>query len=160
MARGRPCRTVYPAARMSARGRRRGDAKAGMARRPAYGRPTTVYGEGDGNAVARPRDHPADRRDRGRRDHPSAAVRAGDRGPAAVLHGRARPHRSVTPPSPRAFAVDDAGLGGAPGVTAHGEIDVSTVSSLEAAVEAAIRESEGAFVVDLTDVDFIDSSGI
>jgi anti-sigma B factor antagonist len=62
--------------------------------------------------------------------------------------------------TPRTFTVDDAGLGGAPGVTAHGEIDVSTVSTLEAAVEAAIRESEGAFVVDLTDVDFIDSSGI
>jgi anti-anti-sigma factor len=61
---------------------------------------------------------------------------------------------------PRALEVDDAGLHGAPGVVVHGEIDVATVAGLEAAIDAAIRESEGAFVVDLIDVDFIDSSGI
>jgi anti-anti-sigma factor len=41
-----------------------------------------------------------------------------------------------------------------------GEVDVSTVAGLTAALDDAIRESAGAFVVDLTAVDFLDSTGI
>jgi anti-sigma B factor antagonist len=62
--------------------------------------------------------------------------------------------------TPGAFAVDDAGLRGAPGVAVHGEVDVHTAPALEAALDAAIRESEGAFIADLTDVEFIDSTGV
>jgi anti-sigma B factor antagonist len=66
----------------------------------------------------------------------------------------------VTGRPPRAFEVDRAGLRGAPGVAVHGEVDVSAVPSLVEALDAAIRESAGAFVIDLYDVDFLDSSGL
>jgi anti-anti-sigma factor len=59
-----------------------------------------------------------------------------------------------------AFAADDAGLRDAPGLTVGGEVDLAAASELEAALEDAIRESAGAFVIDLTDVGFIDSSGL
>jgi anti-sigma B factor antagonist len=62
--------------------------------------------------------------------------------------------------SPRRCEVEDVGLRGAPGVAVSGEVDIATVSGLEAALDAAIRRSEGAFILDLSDVDFIDSSGL
>ncbi len=58
------------------------------------------------------------------------------------------------------FEVDDAELGDAPGVAVRGEVDIDVVQDLEAAIDAAIRESVGAFIIDLSDLDFIDSSGI
>jgi anti-sigma B factor antagonist len=58
------------------------------------------------------------------------------------------------------FGIDDAGLGDAPGVTVHGEIDISAVNQLDEVLDTKIRTTTGAFVVDLTDVDFIDSSGL
>jgi anti-sigma B factor antagonist len=61
---------------------------------------------------------------------------------------------------PRPFEIADAGLGGAPGVAVRGEVDVSAVPALTTALDAAIRESEGAFVIDLCDVEFLDSSGL
>jgi anti-sigma B factor antagonist len=62
--------------------------------------------------------------------------------------------------SPRLCKVEDAGLLGARGVAVSGEVDVATVPVLEAALDAAIRQSEGAFILDLSDVDFMDSSGL
>ena len=62
--------------------------------------------------------------------------------------------------APRAFEVDDVEVGRAPGVAVRGEVDLATVTVLEEALDAAIRESEGAFMLDLSDVDFIDSSGL
>ena len=62
--------------------------------------------------------------------------------------------------SPPGCEVDDAGLRGAPGVAVRGEVDIVTVPILEAALDAAIPQSEGAFILDLSDVDFIDSSGL
>jgi anti-anti-sigma factor len=56
--------------------------------------------------------------------------------------------------------VADLGLGGAAGVTLRGEIDIAAAGELEAALDAAIRESAGAFVIDLTEVEFLDSSGL
>jgi anti-anti-sigma factor len=44
-------------------------------------------------------------------------------------------------------------------VLVHGEVDVGTAPRLTAALDAAIRESRGAFVIDLSDVDFLDSCG-
>ena len=61
---------------------------------------------------------------------------------------------------PAAFKVEHADLSGAPGVVIHGEVDVSTVPALVDALDTAIRESAGAFVVDLCSVEFLDSSGL
>jgi anti-sigma B factor antagonist len=48
---------------------------------------------------------------------------------------------------PPAFAVD-------------GDVDLATAPALEEALEAAVRDSVGALVVDLTRVSFIDSTGL
>jgi anti-sigma B factor antagonist len=58
------------------------------------------------------------------------------------------------------FEVDDAGVHDAPGVAVHGEVDISVAEALEEALGGAIRDSVGAFVVDLSDLDFIESSGL
>jgi anti-sigma B factor antagonist len=58
------------------------------------------------------------------------------------------------------FEVDDADLGDAPGVAVRGEVDIDVVQDLENAIDAAIRGSVGAFIIDLSDLDFIESSGI
>ena len=60
----------------------------------------------------------------------------------------------------RRFEVNGTELGDAPGVALRGEVDLSVAQTFEATVEDAIRESVGAFVVDLSDLDFIDSSGL
>jgi anti-sigma B factor antagonist len=54
----------------------------------------------------------------------------------------------------------DADLGGAPGVAIRGEIDVASVPELEHALDPAILESAGAFVLDLSGVQFLDSTGL
>jgi len=54
----------------------------------------------------------------------------------------------------------DVGMRGAPGVAVHGEVDVAAVPTLVAALDQAIRESTGAFVIDLCDVEFLDSAGL
>jgi anti-sigma B factor antagonist len=61
---------------------------------------------------------------------------------------------------PRGFAAESAPLNGAPGVVVRGEVDIATAPQLTAAIDEAIRESLGTFIVDLCDVDFIDSSGV
>ena len=61
---------------------------------------------------------------------------------------------------PPGFEVERAPLAGAPGVLVHGEVDISTAPRLTETLDAAIRASEGAFVVDLCDVAFLDSSGV
>ena len=58
------------------------------------------------------------------------------------------------------FEVDDSGPGDAPGVAVHGEVDISVAEALEEALDAAVRESAGAFIVDLSDLDFIESTGL
>jgi anti-anti-sigma factor len=61
---------------------------------------------------------------------------------------------------PPCFEVERAPLRGAPGVLVRGEVDIETAPELIAVLDAAIRESRGAFVLDLCDVDFLDSSGL
>jgi anti-anti-sigma factor len=51
-------------------------------------------------------------------------------------------------------------LGGAPGVALSGEADLATAPALEAALDEAIATSTGAFVIDLCDLEFLDSSGL
>jgi anti-sigma B factor antagonist len=48
----------------------------------------------------------------------------------------------------------------APAFTVRGDVDLATVAALEEALGAAVRDSVGALVVDLTDVSFIDSTGL
>ena len=42
----------------------------------------------------------------------------------------------------------------------RGEMDLDTAPELTATLDTAIRESRGAFVIDLCDVTFLDSSGV
>jgi anti-sigma B factor antagonist len=56
--------------------------------------------------------------------------------------------------------LDGAALGAAPGLAVRGQMDLATVPALEARLNAAIRESVGAFVLDLSNVDFLDSTGL
>ena len=58
------------------------------------------------------------------------------------------------------LAVDRAHFSGAPGVLLRGELDLGTAAQLTATLDAAIRESRGAFVIDLCEVTFLDSSGV
>lgn len=73
--------------------------------------------------------------------------------------------RTSTPPAPGRgrpipFSVETTTLSGAPCVCARGELDVATVPALAEALEQLIRDSAGVLVVDLCDVDFLDSTGI
>lgn len=72
------------------------------------------------------------------------------------MAGSARAYRARV----RAFAVHPVDLLDAPGVAIEGEVDLSSAPSLELALDEAIRESEGAFVIDLSDLEFLDSSGL
>jgi anti-anti-sigma factor len=61
---------------------------------------------------------------------------------------------------PPRFEVERASPSEPPGVVVRGEVDISTVSDLALALDEAIRDSTGAFVVDLCAVDFLDSTGV
>src|SRR5688500_16765678 len=61
---------------------------------------------------------------------------------------------------PPIFHVEATSLAGAPGVVVRGEVDISTAAQLTEALDASIRDSVGAFVIDLSDVEFLDSSGV
>ena len=54
----------------------------------------------------------------------------------------------------------DTRIGGARGLAVSGELDVSTATPLTEAVERAVWGSVGAFVLDLTALRFIDSTGL
>jgi anti-anti-sigma factor len=56
--------------------------------------------------------------------------------------------------------VNDAPLAGAPGVTVRGQVDMANAAELQAAIESAVAGGTGVFVIDLTEVSFLDSSGI
>jgi anti-sigma B factor antagonist len=66
----------------------------------------------------------------------------------------------VTDQPPRVFEIAEQDVGGAPGVVVRGEVDVASIPQMAEVLDHAIRESEGAFVIDLCDVDFLDSSGL
>jgi anti-sigma B factor antagonist len=61
---------------------------------------------------------------------------------------------------PNPFGISDAPLNGTPGLAVRGEIDLLAVPSLESALDAMIRDTMGAFVLDLSDAEFLDSSGL
>ena len=56
--------------------------------------------------------------------------------------------------------VDAAALGAAAGLAVRGEVDMATALPLEERLHAAIRESSGPFVLDLSGVEFLDSTGL
>jgi anti-anti-sigma factor len=58
------------------------------------------------------------------------------------------------------FEIGDAGLGDVPGVAVRGEIDINAVDALDTALDSRIRMTTGAFVVDLSETTFLDSSGL
>ena len=60
----------------------------------------------------------------------------------------------------QSFEVVEAGLQGAPGIAVRGEIDLDAVPVLEPALDAVIRDTAGAFVLDLCELEFLDSSGL
>ena|SRR5918993_1196399 len=51
-------------------------------------------------------------------------------------------------------------LGDVPGIALAGEVDIAVAEQVRVALEDGIRESAGAFVVDLCEVEFLDSSGV
>ena len=56
--------------------------------------------------------------------------------------------------------VRNATLAGAAGVAVRGEVDAATAPLLQDALDDAVRGTTGTLVLDLTGVDFLDSSGI
>jgi anti-anti-sigma factor len=65
---------------------------------------------------------------------------------------------------PQRFEVVDVQLQRVPAVAVRGEVDMAAVPALELALDGAIRDSAGrfvrAFVLDLREVEFLDSSGL
>jgi len=61
---------------------------------------------------------------------------------------------------PAEFAIEDAPLGAVPGVRLHGELDLATAPQLTDTLDDVVRVTDGALVVDLGDVEFLDSSTI
>jgi anti-sigma B factor antagonist len=60
----------------------------------------------------------------------------------------------------RFMQIRDTSIGGARGLALAGTLDVTTVTRFNEAVELAVWGTAGAFVIDLTEVDFLDSSGL
>jgi anti-sigma B factor antagonist len=56
--------------------------------------------------------------------------------------------------------IRDTRIGGARGLALKGDLDVSTATRFTELVEFAVWGTAGAFVLDLTDVDFLDSTGL
>jgi anti-sigma B factor antagonist len=79
--------------------------------------------------------------------------------PAEMRRLRLR-SEAVTADASRIFETEGANFGGAPGVVIRGDVDLAVVPSLERTLDAAIRDSIGAFVIDLCDATFLDSCGL
>ena len=62
--------------------------------------------------------------------------------------------------APEVFTTVRKMYGGASGVALGGEADLAAVPDLEQALDSAIRDSAGPFVIDLCDLDFLDSCGL
>jgi anti-sigma B factor antagonist len=82
---------------------------------------------------------------------------------------------SALRPAPRSMASEEGGgrhrcglglevleldLAEAAGVAVRGELELATAAQLSEALDEAIRATEGPFVIDLSNVGFLDSSGI
>ena len=58
------------------------------------------------------------------------------------------------------LVVCELGLPGTAGVAVRGELELATAPALTEALDDAIRDTTGPFVVDLSNVGFLDSTGI
>ena len=56
--------------------------------------------------------------------------------------------------------ITDTQIGGARGLALSGALDFTTATRFSEKVELAVWGTQGAFVIDLTDVDFLDSTGL
>jgi anti-sigma B factor antagonist len=79
------------------------------------------------------------------------------RADGAAAHARAA--RLTSAPMPL-LEIKQRPLRGAPCLALAGELDIAEVPRLEHALDGAIADSAGAFVVDLGELEFLDSSGI
>jgi anti-anti-sigma factor len=68
--------------------------------------------------------------------------------------------RPVTGDGGTGLSVVELGLPGMAGVAVRGELELATAPELTAALDDAIRQTNGPFVIDLSQVGFLDSSGI
>jgi len=59
-----------------------------------------------------------------------------------------------------ALSIRETRIGGARGLALTGDLDASSSTRFTEAVEFAVWGTAGAFVLDLTDVEFLDSSGL
>ena len=80
--------------------------------------------------------------------------------PSLVNTATQGPEKGDDVRGPQACWVGDLELDDVPGVTVRGEIDINSAEALEDALQRAIIASTGAFVIDLTEVEFLDSSGL
>lgn len=69
--------------------------------------------------------------------------------PAFVIEGR-----------PPGFSIEPMAFRGVAGVAVRGEVDIHTIPQLSATLDDAARGSRGPFVVDLSEVEFFDSTGV
>jgi anti-sigma B factor antagonist len=67
---------------------------------------------------------------------------------------------SAAPPYGCDLEVLELDLGETAGVAVRGELELATAAELSAALDDAIRTTEGPFVIDLSNVGFVDSSGM
>lgn len=66
----------------------------------------------------------------------------------------------MTPADASHIETRDTRIGGARGLAVSGELDTSTATPFTEAVERAVWGSVGAFVLDLSELRFIDSTGL
>ena len=66
----------------------------------------------------------------------------------------------MTSRAPQQFEIVDAQLQKAPAIAVRGEVDIAAVPALELALDGAIRASAGTLVLDLRELEFLDSSGL
>jgi anti-sigma B factor antagonist len=72
----------------------------------------------------------------------------------------AREPRDGSAREPSGLAVVELDVGPLAGVALRGELEIATAPELTAQLDERIRFSTGPFVVDLSAVDFLDSSGV
>jgi anti-anti-sigma factor len=62
-------------------------------------------------------------------------------------------------PGAPTLQIDESPLAGAPGLAVSGELDTATAPQLLAVLKDAIRDSQGAFVLDVVELTLLDSAG-
>jgi len=66
----------------------------------------------------------------------------------------------MTPTDATRLEIDDTVIGGAQALAIKGDLDLSTATRFTEAVEREVWASEGTFVLDLSELAFVDSTGM